>query len=271
MSIDENDIGFAKLLDVYCPEKFDTHLLIYAEGMLDYAKRLSRRDKYFNMSVWGIEDRAFGSLFLFPPQIVELIAKDSPLIANTKIAEFDMSHTAEISASELEQLELYRPIKNLLVIIATANDILEIYEQNKVAPRSLCSRLLDDVNKYHEWASKVHLSKAEIAVKDKGQSKKKYKSGAPKWFVSLCNHHDINPNQSAWRVWSNIKKSWSPATPLSFDIFEAIIHDGKLYYSNMRMNEKDWNDYVTKRKASSISYETFSNYLSDFKSIIEKS
>lgn len=249
----------ARLLDSCCSEKLETHLGFYAEDMLNYAKYLSKSNLNLRQSVWAIEDRAFGSLLVFPPHLVELIIKGSPLIANTRVAEFDLDHVAEIPISEQEKLKFYHPIKLLLTIIANSNDILEMYKESNVAPRSFCSRLAEDVKAFSEWALKNYPK--HQAVKSKKISKKNVAS----WFVGLCGLPQIDTNQTARNMWNQIKSLSSPVEPIEFEYYQIIIHDDKMFYSKMHLSEKEWSKYFTEKKADKITYKTFRNYLSEFK------
>ena len=249
----------ARLIDSYCPEKLETRLSFYAEDMLNYAKRLSKSNSNLKHSVWGIEDRAFGSIFVFPPNLVELIIKGSPLIANTRVAEFNLDHVDEMPISEQEKLKFYHPIKLLLTIIANSNDILEMYKESNVAPRSFCSRLAEDVKGFSDWVLKNYPRFPKV------KSKKISKKNIASWFVGLCGLPQIDANQPARKVWNQIKSLSSPVDPIEFEYYQIIIHNDEMFYSKMSLSEKEWSKYFTEKKAGKITYKTFRNYLSGYK------
>lgn len=84
--------------------KRQTHLNIYAEDMLKHVRSFSRDKQHFKCALSMLEDRAHGSLFLFPMKIVEQMLKASPIVAYTNLATIDLGDVISPAPSVLKAI-----------------------------------------------------------------------------------------------------------------------------------------------------------------------
>ncbi|WP_031485815.1 hypothetical protein [Maridesulfovibrio frigidus] len=242
--------------------KRPTHLTIYAEDMLNHVRSFSRDKQHFKRSLSLLEDRAHGSLFLFPMKIVEQMLKAFPVVAYTNLADIDLRHVISPAPSVLKAISFYQPIQQLLKIIAISNDLLDELDDNKRISRLSLLMLGEEVDSFYDWAFKTY--PREKYGTDEARPKKAVEENI-EWFALLCDHLKLGEKTSARSFWNMIKTQSAPEKPICFDDYQVVFHADILFYSELPMTPKEWNDYFVDRNADKIVFKTFENYLSRYK------
>lgn len=242
--------------------KRSTHLTIYAEDMLKHVRSFSRENRHFKLSLSLLEDRAHGSLFLFPMKIVEQMLKASPIVVYTNLSNIDLSHVSVPSPGILKEDDNYSPIQKLLKIIAISNDLLDDLNEEKRISRSSLHELAVTVEDFYNWAVET-FPRFEEEAEDEAPVKTVEKN--IEWFAMLCDHLAVERKMSARSLWNIIKDKSSPEKPVCFDDFQVVLHDEKLFYSSGPLTPRLWREYLEHEEAVRIVYKSFENYLSRYK------
>ena len=242
--------------------KMPNHLAIYAEDMLKHVRSFSRDKQHFKLSLTLLEDRAHGSLFLFPKKMVEQMLKASPIVAYTNLANIDLSDVASPAPSVLKAIPFYQPIQQLLKIIAISNDLLDDMNDDKRISRSSLYELSEVVGDFYDWAFETY-PRGEPEAEEISVVKAVEKN--IEWFAMLCDQLEVDDKMSARSLWNKIKKESGPEKPICFDLYQVVIHGDFLFYSILPMTPKEWNDWFVDADADKILFKTFENYLSRYK------
>ena len=249
------------------PEKFTTHLRLYAEDMVRYANKFPMNDDDMNMVIWGIEDRACNSLLVLFPESVKKMVKSSPFLALTPLAEFDVSDVEKISQSDQKKLIHYNEIRLLIAIIATTCDIRDRYKENKIVLRSLFSDLMNYVNEFYESVL-AHFPQPTITEEEPDSKEVASAKAVEKnieWFAMLCDQLKVDDKMPARILWNEIKRESSPEKPIRFGGYQVVLHEDALFYSYFPMTPKEWRECFGNVNAEKIVRKTFENYLSRYK------
>lgn len=250
---------------IHAPEyhwhKRPTHLTIYAEDMLKHVRSFSRENRHLKLSLSLLEDRAHGSLFLFPMKIVEQMLKASPIVAYTNLADIDLRHVSASSPSILKEDENYLPIQQLLKIIAISNDLLNDLNEEKRISRFSLHELSVTVGDFYNWAVETF---PRFEEEDDTAPVKTVEKNI-EWFAMFCDQLEVDDKISARSLWNKIKKISAPEKPICFDIYQLVIHGDFLFYSILPMTPKEWKDWFVDAEADKIVFKTFENYLSRYK------
>ncbi|WP_031480500.1 hypothetical protein [Maridesulfovibrio frigidus] len=242
--------------------KRPTHLTIYAEDMLNHVRSFSRDKQRFKRSLSLLEDRAHGSLFLFPVMIVEQMLKASPIVAYTNFANIDLRHIVLPAPSILKTFPFYQSIQQLFKIIAISNDLLDDLNEDKRISRLSLYELSEVVCNFYDWAFETY-PREEFSTEEVA-SKKAVEENI-EWFALLCDHLKSGEKISARNFWNMIKTQSAPEKPICFDEFQVVLHEDKLFYSTLPMTPKQWIAYLDHEEANRIVYKTFEKYLSRYK------
>ncbi|XPV75976.1 MAG: hypothetical protein ACNI27_15270 [Desulfovibrio sp.] len=241
---DESDCFFSH----YIPEKRNTHLPLYVNDMFKYLK-----GDEGNYSL--LEDRAYGSLFLFPAGCVNYSIENSPLARGTRAERISFDY---YSFTSKNTPPIYSDaIMLLLTIVRLATD--DILEPRMTA----CNHryLLTAVEDLKRWVDEnIEPPQEEVFVPQKPVQ-------LAKWFKQLCDHCEVDEFASLRSVWNQIKMKSSPDAPMQFGEFQVVIDGDRLFYSSMPMCEGEWAKYFLSRRAQKISYKSFGTYLSDYRKI----
>ncbi len=230
--------------------------------MLKHVRSFSRENRHLKLSLSLLEDRAHGSLFLFPMKIVEQMLKASPIVAYTNLADIDLSHVSVPSPGILKEDENYSPIQQLLKIIAISNDLLDDLNEDKRILRSSLHELSVTVDDFYNWAVET-FPRFEGEAEDEAPVKTVEKN--IEWFAMLCDSLGAERKMSARSLWNKIKKMSAPEKPICFDEFQVVLHDEKIFYSGVPLTPRLWREYLDHEGAVRIVYKSFENYLSRYK------